>query len=197
MSKRNTLDWSLSSGDSGVERVARILCQARGNLEMIRAKKNWSWCHAREKQTVLKARENFDWCQENKADSLFLYWFRFRILSFSVGQEAIWLSVKLKIDLFRCRKKKILYPKKIFTFSQVTQRNFSWKRFRVRSKTDPLLRPEYIFNPLHQGRTYSTENNIFFASPWIYTYSQRRRSEMRSKETRREWWVVRYDVNYK
>ena len=25
-----------------------------------------------------------------------------------------------------------------------------------------MLRAEYIFNPLHQGRTYSPENNIFF-----------------------------------
>ena len=174
MSKRNTLDWCLSSGDSGVERVARILCQARANLEMMPGIKNWSWCHAREKQTVLKARANFFWCQENIFDSLFLYWFCFRILSFSVGREAILLSVKLKIDLFRCRKKKIFYPKKIFTFSQVTQRNFSWESLRVRIKIDPMLRSEYIFNPLHRGRTYSPENNIFCITVDIYLLTEGR-----------------------
>ena len=31
------------------------------------------------------------------------------------------------------------------------------------SKTDPMLRAEYIFdNPEHQGQTYSPENNISF-----------------------------------
>ena len=139
MSKRNTLDWCLSSGDNGVERVARIFMPSAGKPGNDARQKNWSWCHAREKQTVLKARENFVWCQENKVDSPFLYWFCFRILSFSVGREAIWLSVKLKIDLFRCRKRKILYPKKIFTFSQVTQRNFSWRNPRVVLKLIPCF----------------------------------------------------------
>ena len=81
-------------------------------------------------------------------------------------------SVKLKIDLFSCRKKKIFYPKKIFTFSQVTQRNFSWKSLRVRTKIDPMFRPEYIFNPLHQGRTYSLENNIFCITVDIYLLTE-------------------------
>ena len=98
------------------------------------------------------------------------------------GREAIWLSVKLKIDLFRCRKKKILYPKKIFTFSQVTQRNFSWKSFRVRTKTDPMLRPEYIFNPLHQGRTYSPENNIFCITVDIYLLTEGRVGKLEVKK---------------
>ena len=116
-------------------------------------------------------------------DSLFLYWFRFRVLSFSVGREAIWLSVKLKIDLFRCRKKKIFYPiKKIFTFSQVTQRNFSWESLGVRTKIDPMLRPEYIFNPLHQGRTYSPENNIFCITVDIYQPTEGRVEKLEVKK---------------
>ena len=65
-------------------------------------------------------------------------------------------------------KEKILCPKKIIAFAQVTQRNFSWKRLRVRTKIDPMLRAEYIFSPLHQGQTYSPENNVFFVSPWIH-----------------------------
>ena len=155
-----------------MERVARILCQAQGNLGMMPGKNNWSWCHVWKTQTVLKAREIFFWCQENKVASLFLYWFRFRILSFSVGREAIWLSVKLKIDLFRCRKKKIFHPKKIFTFSEVTKRNFSWRNPRVVLKLIPCfglsiflilyIRDELIFLRIK-----------YFVLPWIYTCSQR------------------------
>ena len=107
-------------------------------------------------------------------DSLFLYWFRFRILSFSVGQEAIWLSVKLKIDLFRCRKKKIFYPKKnLYFFSSNTEELFV-KKSQGRTKIDPMLRPEYIFNPLHQGRTYSPENNIFCITVDIHLLTEGR-----------------------
>ena len=108
--------------------------------------------------------------------------FCFRILSFSVGREAILLSAKLKIDLFRCWKKKIFYPKKIFTFSQVTQRNFSWESLRVRIKIDPMLRPEYIFNPLHQGRTYSPENNIFCITVDIYLLTEGRVGKLEVKK---------------
>ena len=114
-------------------------------------------------------------------DSLFLYWFRFRVLSFSVGREAIWLSVKLKIDLFRCRKKKMFYSKKIFTFSKGKNRNFSWKSLRVRTKIDPILRPEYIFNPW-QGRTYSPENNIFCITVDIYLLTEGRVGKLEVKK---------------
>ena len=107
-------------------------------------------------------------------DSLFLYWFRFRILSFSVGQEAVWLSVKLKIDLFRCRKKKIFYPKKnLYFFSSNTEELFV-EESQGRTKIDPMLRPEYIFNPLHQGRTYFPENKIFCITVDIYLLTEGR-----------------------
>ena len=69
--------------------------------------------------------------------------------SFGFALVLFFSVLKLKIHRFRCRKKKILYPYKMITFAQVTQRNFcgevsgSWA--------------EYIFDPLHQGRTYSPE----------------------------------------
>ena len=79
---------------------------------------------------------------------------------------------------FGCRKKKL--------FSQITQRNFRGRVFnRVRTKIDPMLRAEYIFSALHQGHTYSPENNVFFVSPWIHVPIHRGESwEIRSKETR-------------
>ena len=48
-----------------------------------------------------------------------------------VGREVVWHIIELKIHRFRCRKNKILYPLKIITFAQVTQRNFLWKSLRV------------------------------------------------------------------
>ena len=41
-----------------------------------------------------------------------------------------------------------------------------------RTKIDPMLRPEYIFNPLRQGRTYSPENNIFCITVDIYLLTE-------------------------
>ena len=123
----------------------------------------------------------------------FLYSFPFRILSFSVGREAIFLSVKLKIDLERKRSKeenflsqKNLYrkvkrkkkEKKRKSFSQVTQR----RSLRVRTKIDPMLRPEFIFNPLHQGRTYSPENNIFCITVDTYQLTEGRVGKLEVKK---------------
>ena len=131
-------------------------------------------------------------------DSLFLYWFRFRILSFSVGQEAIWLSVKLKIDLFRCGKKKIFYPKKIFTFSQVTQRNFSWRNLRVVLKLIPCFGLS-IFLILYIRGELILLRITYFVLPRIYTCSQRGGlGEIRGKlRNTRGGWVVRHYKNYK
>ena len=69
---------------------------------------------------------------------------------------------------------------------QVTQRNFRGRVFNmVRTKIDPMLRAEEIFSALHQGQTYSPENNAFFVSPWIHVPTHRGESwEIRSKETR-------------
>ena len=43
-----------------------------------------------------------------------------------------------------------------------------------RTKIDPMLRPEYIFNPLHQGRTYAPENNIFCITVDIHLLTEGR-----------------------
>ena len=103
------------------------------------------------------------------------------------------LSVKLKIDLERKRSKeenflsqKNLYrkvkrkkkEKKRKSFSQVTQR----RSLRVRTKIDPMLRPEFIFNPLHQGRTYSPENNIFCITVDTYQLTEGRVGKLEVKK---------------
>ena len=51
-----------------------------------------------------------------------------------------------------------------------------------------MLRVEYILIlPVHQGQTYSPENNIFFCiTVDTYLLKEREGSEIRSKETRGE-----------
>ena len=79
---------------------------------------------------------------------------------------------KLKIDLFRCRKKKIFYPKKIFTVSEVTQRNFSWRNPRVVLKLIPCFGLS-IFLILYIREELIFLRITYFVLPWIYTCSQR------------------------
>ena len=60
------------------------------------------------------------------------------------------------------------------------------------SKTDPMLRAEYIFKILNiRGKLIPLRITSLFVSPWIHTYGW----ESRSKGTRGEGWVGRYDVN--
>ena len=50
-----------------------------------------------------------------------------------------------------------------------------------------MLRAEYILIlHVHQGQTYSPENNIFFVSPGYIPSQREEGSEIRSKETRGE-----------